>query len=160
MDKKKLIGHPSIGTSRALGLLLISFLFIMSCSPDLSDDEIPVAQFPDVVLSLSLPSNIDLARKGGIKLLNSEGVRGIIVYCEEVGKYHAYERTCSYRPNDACATVNVDPSNLFMIDPCCSSTFDFVTGMPIGGGAAWRPLRKYQTIANGSELTITQTIIQ
>ena len=148
-----------VGTSKAFGLMLIFFLFIISCSQDLSDDEIPPAQFPDIVLNLSLPSNIDLAKKGGIKLLNSEGVRGIIVYCEEVGTYHAYERTCSFRPNDACATVNVDPSNLFMIDPCCNSTFNFTTGMPTGG-SAWRPLRKYQTIANGSELIITQTIIQ
>src|SRR5688572_32690743 len=100
MDKQILMDRLFFlgSTSGSFSVVLIIFLFIISCSPDLSDDEIPVAQFPDVVLNLSLPSNIDLARKGGIKLLNGEGVRGIIVYCEEVGKYHAYERTCSYRP--------------------------------------------------------------
>jgi nitrite reductase/ring-hydroxylating ferredoxin subunit len=128
------------------------------CSQDLSDDNIPPAQFPDIVINLSLPSNIDLASKGGYKEFNDYGVRGIIVYCEEIGVYHAYERNCSYSPNEACATVNVDASKLYMIDPCCGSSFDFASGEPIGG-VAWRPLRKYQAIANGSELIITEAII-
>jgi nitrite reductase/ring-hydroxylating ferredoxin subunit len=135
-----------------------ALLFLAGCSQDLSDDNIPPAQFPDIVINLSLPSNIALASKGGYKEINDAGVRGIIVYCEELGVYHAYERNCSFSPNDACATVNVDASKLYMIDPCCGSSFDFTTGEPIGG-SAWRPLRKYQTIANGSELIITETII-
>ena len=139
-------------------LLIISIVFFGSCSQDLSDDEIPVSHFPDIVINLSLPSNIDLAAKGGYKAINDGGIRGIIVYCEDVGIYHAYERNCSYSPNDACATVDVDASKLFMIDHCCGSSFDFRTGQPIGG-VAWRPLRKFQAIANGAELVITETII-
>lgn len=138
--------------------VIIALVFLASCSQDLSDDNIPPAHFPDIVINLSLPSNIALASKGGYKEINDAGVRGIIVYCEELGIYHAYERNCSFSPNDACATVNVDPSGLFMIDPCCNSSFDFTTGEPIGG-SAWRPLRKYETIANGSELIITETIV-
>jgi nitrite reductase/ring-hydroxylating ferredoxin subunit len=137
---------------------LIAIVVAASCSQDLSDDNIPLTHFPDIVINISLPSNIVLASKGGYKLINEGGVRGIIVYCQDVGIYHAYERNCSYTPNEACATVNVDPSNLFMIDPCCGSSFDFTTGEPIGG-VAWRPLRKYQATANGSELTITENII-
>jgi nitrite reductase/ring-hydroxylating ferredoxin subunit len=133
-------------------------VFLASCSPDLSDDNIPLAHFPDIIVNLSLPSNIALIAKGGHKEFNDEGVRGIIVYCEDVGIYHAYERNCSYTPNEACATVNVDASNLFMKDPCCGSSFDFRTGESIGG-VAWRPLRKYETLVNGSQLTITENII-
>lgn len=140
--------------SRAIVLLLL----LTSCSPDFSDDSIPPSHFPDIVLNLSLPSNIGLATKGGYKLINDGGVRGIILYCEEVGTYHAYERNCSYRPNEACATVDVDVSKLFMLDPCCGSSFDFTTGKPIGG-VAWRPLRQYQAVANGSELIITEDIV-
>ena len=140
------------------GLLIACLLLVASCSRDLTDDEIPPSHFPDIVLNLSLPSNIALASKGSYKEINDGGVRGIIVYCEDVGVYHAYERNCSYTPNQACATVNVDPSRLFMIDPCCRSSFDFRTGMPISG-TAWRPLREYRTIANGSELIITPEIV-
>ncbi len=139
------------------GLFLV-LLVVAGCSRDLSDDEIPPSSFPDIVIDLSLPSNIALASKGGYKEINEGGVRGIIVYCQDIGVYHAYERNCSYTPNQACATVNVDASRLFMIDPCCSSMFDFSTGQPISG-PAWRPLRQYQAIANGVELVITENII-
>jgi nitrite reductase/ring-hydroxylating ferredoxin subunit len=137
---------------------MVLLVFLAACSPDLSDDEIPITHFPDIIINLSLPSNIDLAAKGGYKTIDDGGVRGIIVYCEDVGVYHAYERNCSYSPNDACATVDVDASRLFMIDHCCGSSFDFRTGQPIGG-VAWRPLRKFEATANGSELVITETII-
>jgi nitrite reductase/ring-hydroxylating ferredoxin subunit len=138
--------------------LIFVVVVLAACSSDLSDDEIPLSHFPDIIINLSLPSNIVLASKGGYKTIDDGGVRGIIVYCEDVGIYHAYERNCSYSPNDACATVDVDISKLFMIDHCCGSQFNFTTGEPIGG-VAWRPLRKFQTIANGSELIITETII-
>jgi nitrite reductase/ring-hydroxylating ferredoxin subunit len=140
------------------GRSAIFLVLLTACSQDLSDDEIPISHFPDIVINLSLPSNIVLASKGGYKAINDGGVRGIIVYCEDIGIYHAYERNCSYSPNDACATVDIDISKLFMIDHCCGSSFDFNTGKPIGG-VAWRPLREFQTKANGSELVITETIV-
>jgi nitrite reductase/ring-hydroxylating ferredoxin subunit len=138
--------------------LFLILLVVASCSRDLSDDEIPPSNFPDIIIDLSLPSNIILASKGGYKEINEGGVRGIIVYCQDIGVYHAFERNCSYTPNQACATVNVDVSRLFMTDPCCKSIFDFSTGQPTGG-PAWRPLRQYQATANGVELRITDTII-
>ena len=133
------------------------FFIVLGCSPDYSDDNIPPVNFPDIVIALNLPSYSSLMTKGGFKEIGG-GVRGIIVYCEDVGKYHAFERNCSYQPNDACATVNIDASKLFMIDPCCGSSFDFSTGNPIGG-VAWRPLRKYQTTVTGNELTITEVVV-
>ncbi|MFZ6012485.1 MAG: hypothetical protein ACOYXT_19235, partial [Bacteroidota bacterium] len=97
---------------------------------------------------------------GGHKLITSSegGVQGIIVYRINASSYVAYERNCSYHPNDACVTVEVHPSNLYMYDPCCSSSFDFSTGQPTGG-PAWRPLRQYETSLSGSNLTITDEII-
>lgn len=138
--------------------VFLSLVILSGCSRDLSDDEIPPSSFPDIVIDLSLPSNIGLATRGGYKEINEGGVRGIIVYCQDIGVYHAFERNCSYTPNQACATVNVDVSKLFMTDPCCTSLFDFSTGQPIGG-PAWRPLRQYQASANGVELRITDNII-
>jgi Rieske Fe-S protein len=128
-----------------------------SCSPDLSDDQIPYQPFPDIVLNLNLPDNIALKSKGISKEIDG-GVRGIIVYCQDLGVYYAYERNCSYHPNEACATVNIDNSKLFMFDPCCGSTFDFATGNPTGG-IAWRPLVQYKTAFNGVDLIISDEVI-
>jgi hypothetical protein len=131
---------------------------LLGCSPDMSDDPIPYQPFPDIILNLALPENIALKSKGNAREING-GVRGIIVYCADPGVYVAFERNCSYHPNDACATVNIDNSKLFMTDPCCGSSFDFSTGLPTGG-VAWRPLQEYQTSYNGFDLIITDQVVQ
>jgi len=153
----KKIVLDSNSTFRILALILIAAFG--SCTSDPSDDPIPPASFPDKVLNLNLPDNIALRSKGTSKALNDIGVRGVIVYCVDIGIYRAYERNCSFQPNEACATVNIDLSTLFMTDPCCGSNFDFNTGMP-SGGAAWRPLRQYRTTFNGTDLIITDEVIE
>lgn len=135
-----------------LGLLLIS-----GCGRELADDFIPITAFPDIILNLSLPENNSLQVDGGYRQL-SGGVRGIIVYRINSSTYMAYERNCSFRPNEACATVDVHSSGLFMFDSCCSSNFSFTDGSPTGG-PAWRPLNRYRTQLSGINLIITDEVI-
>jgi hypothetical protein len=138
------------------GFLLSMLLLSFSCSPDLTDDPIPVAFFEPIVINLSLPEYNNLNTVGFIYMGGSAGVRGIILHKKASNLYYAFERNCSYQPNSACATVDADGSNLFMIDACCGSTFNW-DGNPTGG-PAWRPLRQYETYLNGNELTITDEI--
>jgi hypothetical protein len=135
--------------------LLVS-LFLFSCSPDLVDDPIPFQPFPDITIILS--NHPALATDGGFILINDGGVRGIILYRKNSTTYLAFERNCSFQPNDACATVDVHASTLFMQDACCGSSFNF-EGTPTGR-PAWRPLQQYETTLSGSTLTITDTIIE
>ena len=86
------------------------------------------------------------------------GVRGIILYRVDATTYLAYERNCSFQPNEACSTVDVHISKLYMFDSCCGSSFDFPNGFPLGG-AAWRPLRQYRTRVNAEMLSITDEIV-
>ena len=133
--------------------LLIFLLSLTSCKPDLYDDPIPDGFFPDIKISLSLPEYTALSFDGGTLNIDG-GVRGIILYRKSSLVYIAYERNCSFHPNEACATIEVHTSKLFLIDTCCGSSFDLDEGTPTGG-PAWRPLRKYRTFLNRSELTIT-----
>ena len=147
----------------ALSLLEKSkfFLILLSlvgCTRDLSDDPIPIIPFVDVVINLNLPEYLSLRTDGGNKELSTGGVRGLIIYRVSASSYIAYERNCSYHPNEACATVNVHSSGLFMVDPCCSSNFSFTEGIPTGG-PAWRPLQRYRTQLNSTTLTISDEII-
>ena len=137
--------------------ILVALSLLPGCEPTLSDDPIPVTPFPDVFINLS--QNLAIKTDGGYTYINDAGVRGIIVYRVNASSYLAFERNCSYRPNDACSTVDVDISGLYMIDPCCQSTFSFSNGLPTGG-PAWRQLRQYETILAGNELIITDEIIQ
>jgi hypothetical protein len=136
--------------SIVVGLCLLTF---NSCKPDLYDDPIPEGFFPDIMINLSFPEYAGLNSDGSAINIDG-GVRGIILYRKSSFVYIAYERNCSFHPNEACATVEVHSSNLFLIDTCCGSSFDLDEGSPTGG-PAWRPLRKYRTFLSGSELTIT-----
>lgn len=143
----------------ALALVFITTLLSsISCEPDLSDDPIPYAPFSPIYINLNLPAYNSVRTVGGYVYVDG-GVRGIILYHESQFNYIAYERNCSYHPNDACATVNIDASLLFMVDPCCNSQFASATGLPTGG-VAWRPLRKYATSLSGTDLTITDTVVE
>lgn len=135
-------------------LLLVS---ILSCSNELFDSPIPEAIFQDIVINVSNPEYNNLNTLGYVYIGGDAGVRGIILYKENASTYRAFERNCSYQPNDACATVDVHISTLFMQDSCCGSTFGW-DGNPTGG-VAWRPLRQYETFINGTELTITDEVI-
>lgn len=132
-------------------------LTILSCTPGRYDDPVPFIPFVDIVINLNLPEFIALRSDGGFAQV-SGGVRGIIVYRVNSTTYLAYERNCSFRPNEACATVNVHTSGLFMEDPCCGSSFNFSDGNP-SGGPAWRPLVRYRTQLSGLTLTISSEVI-
>lgn len=136
---------------------ILSGIFISgSCQPELADDPIPFIPFTPILINLNLPEYMPL-KTTGFMYING-GVRGILLHRASVSSYIAYERNCSYQPNEACATVEMHSSNLYIFDPCCNSNFVLATGDP-SGGPAWRPLRKYETILSGNELTITDEIV-
>ena len=134
------------------------FLVVYGCSTGPTDDPIPVVPFANLTINLSFPEYQSLSSDGGYKEIASVGVRGIILYRKNASTYVAIERNCSYHPNEACATVNVHTSGLYMTDPCCGSTFSFPDGIA-SGGAAWRPLRRYRTELINTSLTITNEIL-
>ena len=140
-------------------VFVIGLVMLAGCEPQLTDSPIPLTTFADMVINLSLPEYAALRVDGGFKMFNNIGVRGVIVYRVSNSSFHAYERNCSYHPNEAGATVDIHSSNLFMQDFSCNSTFNFSDGQP-QGGPAWRPLRQYHTDVTGNNfLTITSDAI-
>lgn len=138
-------------------LILAGLIFVGSCSPDPGDDPIPFVPFSEIYINLNLPEYVALKFDGGSMPIDG-GVRGIILYRVNATTYIAYERNCSFQPNEACATVDVHISQLYMFDPCCGSTFSFADGSPLGG-VAWRPLHRYRTKVDAEILTITDEIV-
>jgi nitrite reductase/ring-hydroxylating ferredoxin subunit len=133
---------------------IINTGILFSCDTQPIDSQIPYKPFNDIVINLTGQQYLDLNNLGYV-LIDEGGVKGIILYKNSLNnEYSAYERNCSYQPNNTCATVEIDSSTLYMIDPCCSSQFSFQSGEPIGGPASL-PLRQYRTYLNGNILTIT-----
>jgi len=132
-------------------LILLAGSITYQCKEDLSLDQIPFVYVEEIINLNNFEYN-KLNLVGGFVYIEA-GVRGIIIYRQSVDRYLAFERNCTYRPNDECALVEVDESTLYMIDPCCSSTFDF-DGYPTGGPAEF-PLRQYTTFQDQNLLIIT-----
>ncbi len=140
---------------------MISACAISACEPDLVDDPIPFDTFAPFTVNIT--SYTELASPEGSKDLGGDpnygqyGVRGIILYRKSATEILAFEKNCSFQPREACSTVGIDQSKLYMRDDCCGSTFNF-EGKPTGG-LAWRPLLQYHTSLSGQILTISDAIL-
>jgi len=134
-----------------LFLLLLPVVILYQCKEEIYLDEI-LFVYIDETINLNNFEYNPLSNIGGYVYLKA-GVRGIIVYRKSADRYLAFEQNCPYQPMDDCALVKVDESTLFMVDSCCSSTFDF-DGNPTGGPAQI-PMRQYRTFLEQNLLTIT-----
>ena len=140
---RKALGHRLI--------VLLVLLVMVACESSDPQDQIPPAIVNETI-NVTNQQYQNLQFVGGHVAI-AGGVRGIIIYRASTNEYRAFERNCSFEPLNTCARVEVDGSNLFMVDSCCTSTFDF-HGFPTGGPASL-PLREYLTLLDGNFLTIT-----
>ena len=135
--------------SRLLPLLLL--LLFISCKDTYQGPAIPEVPVSEQinVSSLQYP---ELRRDGGYVYLNS-GYKGILVVRQNANLYTAFERACPYDPTAACGKVEVDQSNLFIVDKCCGSQFNFQGN--VTSGPAVYGLKQYRTSLSGSVLYIS-----
>ncbi|MCX2742000.1 Rieske (2Fe-2S) protein [Pontibacter anaerobius] len=137
---------------RSRFLLLLPLLVILAGSCKDSNNS-PIIPTVPVSAQLNVNSQLypDLRQDGGYAYL-PEGYKGIIVVRQNAGSYLAFERTCTYDPGNDCK-LEVDPSRLYITDPCCGSQFN-LQGQVIGGPAI-SALRQYRTSLVASTLYIS-----
>ena len=138
-------------TAMKINYWLLFLLVLGACDSDDPQNQIPPALVNETINLTNLQFQ-NLQFIGGTVTIPG-GVRGIIVYRASTDEYRAFEANCSYEPLEACALVEVESSGLFLVDSCCSSTFNF-DGFPTGGPASL-PLRQYSTSLQGNFLVIT-----
>ena len=131
-----------------ISLLLLSAFF--SCRKD-SNNSIPIVAV-DIYIYTSNPSFLNLNAVGGWVYITG-GVRGILVYRKSTSEFMAYDRNCTYHPDDVCATVVVDNTNIVATDTCCHSKFSIYDGSVLNGPAGL-PLKAYSTTFDGNVLHI------
>ena len=134
-----------------LKIVLALLILLGACDSEELQDQIPPAIVNETI-NLTNQQFLNLQFIGGTATIPG-GVRGIIIYRATIDEYRALERNCSYQPLESCAQVEVESSGLFLIDSCCTSTFNF-DGFPTGGPATL-PLRLYNTSLQGNFLVIT-----
>lgn len=129
---------------------LLGLGFVLACAPAIEESEIPNVPV-NVEINLRAIDSAPLQLVGGYIYVDG-GVRGIIVRRESQNEYSAFERNCPYRPQDACALVEMNDTGFYMEDLCCGSTFD-LSGFPTAGPATL-PMKKYNTSLSGDYLFI------
>ena len=106
----------------------------------------------DVYIYVTDPLNIALNAVGGWVYVNA-GVRGIILYRRTQEEFTALDRNCTYQPENTCATVYVDNTNIFAVDTCCGSKFQITSGSVVKGPATL-PLKMYNASYDGTVVHI------
>ena len=134
---------------------MASMLLLQTCAPE-EDADIPYIRFDDIYVNLGLPEYFGLQSTGSYAYIDG-GVKGIILYRKSATTFYAFERNCTFTPNEACATVEVDGTGLQIHDPCCGSVFTF-EGAPAGGPAS-RELRRYSAVFDNGTVIITDEVL-
>ena len=128
-------------------LIFLPLLSFSSCKNENPRADIPF-RFVREEINLGSIQNQALWNVGGHIYIENAGYKGIIVIHKSTDIYVAFERACTYDPKESCALVEMDDSQLFLIDHCCKSTFNF-DGIPTGGAASI-PLVEYRTFRDGN----------
>ena len=132
-------------------LLLLATVVLLGC-----EGNVNVSPIPDVPVNLEVNlndiDNVALKQIGGF-IYADGGVRGIILYRKSQNEYKAYDRNCTFQPEDICAQVSFHSSGFYLEDTCCDSVFD-TDGFPTGGPAEF-PLKEYRVSQAGDILFIT-----
>ena len=129
-------------------IFLTISLYLQSCDTN--------NNVPNVYVQFQIP----LSEIGGVGQAiytnDNYGVKGIIIYHEGFNNFLAYDRACSYAPQENCEKVELNDSLApsFLVDNCCGSTFFLSDGSPTGGPASV-PLKQYHTSSDGSYLYVS-----
>jgi Rieske Fe-S protein len=134
-----------------LVLVLFFLLCVFSCQKQ-KQQVVPYV-YVDIRMYSSDPSFISLNSPGGWAYV-SGGNHGILVYRRSLNEFAAYDRTCTYTPNDPNETVSVEAANnILAADAHCGSKF-LITDGSVNRGPATLPLKAYQTTYDGTVLHI------
>ncbi|WP_242921185.1 hypothetical protein [Pontibacter liquoris] len=132
----------------ALSLLLA---LLAGCKDSSSGPAIPTVPV-SVQINVGSLQYPELRQDGGYVYLQG-GYKGIILIRQNANLYLAFERACPYDPTSTCPGIEADASNLFLIDKCCGSQFNFQGN--VTAGPAVYGLRQYQTSLSGAVLYIS-----
>jgi Rieske Fe-S protein len=127
--------------------LFVILIITLSGSCRKKDDLVPNV-YVNFTIFLSDPEFSTLQIIGNSVFVTG-GVSGIIIYRLSQTEFSAYDRCCTFQPNDRCAVLPDTANTLFLNCPCCSSKFSFLDGS-VQSGQAKRALTTYYTSFDGN----------
>lgn len=130
--------------------IFVFILFILSISTCKNEviDVMPYVQVSVTVSFVEILASLPI----GSTLLKEGGYGGLIIYRSDIDQFVAFERLCTYYPNDTSSVV-LDKSQATATCPKCKSSF-FITDGSNFNGPAKLALRQYQWFYSNGRLTI------
>lgn len=137
---------------RFLSIILFAVFLIISPSCKKTDDQ----GIPNVYVNFQIDPNsteyLDLNLIGGYVYLTG-GVKGLIIYREDMETFKCYDRACPYDYDVTGSIILVDTSGLLLVDTLCGSTYLITDGSVVKGPSS-RSLKQYRTNFNGDYLSV------
>ena len=132
-------------------VLLMTLTVFVLCGCKNQYEDIPLVNV-NIYINIQSPDYQNLSGLGSWSYIEG-GSKGIIVFNVDNENYLAYERHCPFDPENSCAKVSVDETNLYAVDTCCSSRYQLLDGIPIDGPGTI-PLKAYNTSFDGNIIRI------
>lgn len=132
-------------------VLLMTLTVFVLCGCKNQYEDIPLVNV-NIYINIQSPDYQNLSGLGSWSYIDG-GSKGIIVFNVDNENYLAYERHCPFDPENSCAKVSVDETNLYAVDTCCSSRYQLLDGIPIDGPGTI-PLKAYNTSFDGNIIRI------
>lgn len=135
---------------RTLIYIIFISIFFVACSKE-AQQNIPLVNVNSTIYTNN-PAFNKISVPGTWMYING-GSRGIIIYRASTEEFKAYDRHCTYEPENSCGLVAVDSTDITGVDDCCGSTF-LLTDGAVTKGPATLPLKQYQTSFDGNVLRV------
>jgi len=120
---------------------LLCTVLLSSCKKDNLNQQlgIPYVKVDQYIL-LNSPSSQGLNSVGGWLYLNA-GSRGIVVYHRAYDEYVAFDRHCTWKPEQSCGKLSLDTASTVILNcACCESKFSLIDGSVLKGPAVYAML--------------------
>ncbi|MEM7185463.1 MAG: hypothetical protein AAF466_02295 [Bacteroidota bacterium] len=146
---------------RSITLAILLLFTVLSCKKDdnpINNNNNPFLTPPivDVSLNLNLPQFNPLKFPGNTVILNTQGIKGIVVYNLNNNLYTAFDLTDPNHLPNACSRMEI--SGVVATCPCDGedggNSYDLVTGQHQTDENAY-PMHQYRISRDGDVITIT-----
>ena len=128
--------------------LIILTILLFACNS--SDRFIPYVRLD---IHYNIISELGNPLPGNFVLMDG-GVNGLIVYCEAIGEYHVYDRTCRQYPEHNKQVEKLDDFEGIFECPECQSRYWIEDGAyPLQGPATFS-LHEYLSVVQGDLLHV------
>lgn len=108
--------------------------------------------YVDINIDVTSTIYMELNHVGGWLYLTG-GVKGILVYRSSFDEFMTFERCCTYDADISEARIEVDSTDVMVVDKTCGSTFLILDGSVVSGPATIA-LKRYRNNFDGTYLHI------